>query len=179
MEILHTAIFYILTVICLLSAVFCLFQKSTMNAVISATLLFLGFSGFYFLLNASFLGAAQILLFGVSAPVLMLWSVMMTNLKNDEKCGVLFNLKSLFTPVLAIIFAFLTIPFILYQFKGYKTLQNFSISDFSINLYKNNSFAFELVGFLVFAVIIGAAAVIVIKNAHKQSDADKINGENI
>lgn len=180
METLNTVIFYILTIICIISAFFCLFQKNTLNSIISAIVLFLGISGFYFLLNAPFLGAVQILLWGVSTPILMLWAIMMTNSKSDKKNGILFNTKTMFAPFLAVIFAFLTVPFILYQFKGYKTLQNFSMFDFAVNLYRNNSLAFELAGFLIFTVVIGTAAVIIIKNTHKQSDTDKMkNGEHI
>ena len=107
----------------------------------------------------------------------MLFCTATTNAK-DNKSAEFFSLKTLFAPVLAVIFAFLTIPFILYQFKGYKTLQSFSISDFALNLYKNNAFAFEIIGVLLFTAIIGITAVIIVKNTHKTSDIEKIKGEN-
>lgn len=182
MGILNTIIFYILILICTFCAVFCLFQKSTINSIAGAILLFLGFAGFYFLLDAPYLGAAQIMLWGAGIGILMLFSVMMTNLKNDKKNGISFSLKTLFTPVLGIIFALLIIPFILYQFKGFKTVQTYTMSDFALNLYKNNAFAFELIGILLFAVILGITAVIVIKNTHKQAgteDTGVKKGENI
>lgn len=183
MEVLNTIIFYILILICTLCAAFCLFQKSTINSIAGAILLFWGFSGFYFLLNAPYLGAIQIMLWGAGIGILMLFSVMMTNLKNDKKNSLLFSLKTLFTPVLGIIFALLIIPFILYQFKGFKSIQVYTMSDFATNLYKNNAFAFELTGILLFAAILGVTAVIVIKNTHKQvSDADNTGfkkGENV
>ena len=177
MEVLNTVIFYILTLICILSAVFCLFQKNIMNSAVSAAILFLGISGFYFLLGAAYLACVQILLFTLGMTVFMLFCTATTNAK-DNKSAEFFSLKTLFAPVLAVIFVFLTIPFILYQFKGYKTLQSFSISDFALNLYKNNAFAFEIIGVLLFTAIIGITAVIIVKNTHKTSDIEKIKGEN-
>jgi len=177
MEVLNTVIFYILTLICILSAVFCLFQKNIMNSAVSAAILFLGISGFYFLLGAAYLACVQILLFTLGMTVFMLFCTATTNAK-DNKSAEFFSLKTLFAPVLAVIFVFLTIPFILYQFKGHKTLQSFSISDFALNLYKNNAFAFEIIGVLLFTAIIGITAVIIVKNTHKTSDIEKIKGEN-
>ena len=163
----------------LISAAFCLFQKNTMTSCISAMLVFLGFSGFYFLLGAPYSACIQMLLWAPCMVILMLFSVSMTNPKSDKK-EVLFSPKTLFAPILAIIFIFLTVPFILYQFKGYKTLQNFDMLDFALNLYKNNAFSFEITGILIFTAIIGITAVITIKNTHKSSDLDKIKkGENI
>lgn len=166
MEILNTIIFYILVIVCIFSTVCCLFQKNTTNSIIAAIVLFWSFSGFYFLLNAPYLAAIQIMLWGVGIGILMLFSIMMTNLKND-KSGIAFDIKTLFAPVLAVIFALLIIPFILYQFKGFKTLQSYSLVDFALNLYKHNAFAFELTGVLLFAAIVGIVAIITLKNTHK------------
>lgn len=178
MEILNTVIFYILTAICMLSALFCLFQKNTFNVLISAALLFASFSGFYFLLNAPVSGAVQILLSAGVITVLMLFSVTATNANDDKKYGFLFNLKTMFTFIIAMVFSFLIIPFILYQFKGYKILQNWLPADFAVNLYKNNSFAVELAGILIFAVLAGVTAVITIKNARKSNKHNAQKGEN-
>ena len=60
-----------------------MFQKETVNAVISAVVFFWGVSGFYFLLKAPYLGCVQILVLGVGVSILMLFSVMMTNKKDD------------------------------------------------------------------------------------------------
>ncbi len=178
MEILNTVIFYILTAICALSALFCLFQKNIFNSVISAAVLFAGLSGYCFLLNAPLAGVVQILISAGAIIVLMLFSVNTTNQDSEQKYGFLFNLKTLFTPIIAAVFAFLVIPFILYQFKGYKTVQNFLPLDFAINLYKNNALAFELTGILIFTALIGTAAVITIKNTHKSNNSDTQKGEN-
>lgn len=174
MEVLNTTIFYILTLITLISAAFCLFQKNTMNFYISAMLVFLGLSGFYFILSMPYLACIQMLLWAPCMVIFMLFSASMTNPKNDKK-EVLFSLKTLFAAILAVIFIFLTLPFILYQFKEHKTLQSFGMFDFALNLYKNNPLIFEITGILIFTAIIGATAVITIKNTRKSSK----KGENI
>ena len=47
------------------------------------------------------------------------------------------------------------------------------MSDFAANLYKNNAFAFELTGILLFAAILGSYCRYSNKNTHKQvSDTD-------
>lgn len=179
MDILNTTIFYILTLICLIGAAFCLFQKNTFNFCLFAILSFSGFAGLFFLLNAFYIACAEILLLGLAMTVIILFSTVMTNIKND-KSGIIFNLKTLFAPILNVIFLFLTVPFILYQFKGYKTLQSFNMTDFSLNLYKNNPPAFELIGILIFTVIVGITAIITFKTTHKTSSLNKSqNGENI
>ena len=168
METINAVIFYILCAICLISGIFCMFQKETVNAVISAVVFFWGVSGFYFLLKAPYLGCVQILVWGVGVSILMLFSVMMTNKKDDErqalpeKSGAI-DLKTIAAPVIGVIFAILIIPFILYQFGCIKTVAEHPIQDFAIVLYKNNTFSFELTGILLFAAIAGICTIIILK----------------
>ncbi len=165
METLNTVIFYILCAICLVSSMVCLFCKNTFNAVISAGVLFWAFSGLYFLLGATFFGSLQILFFGVGIIVLMMFSLMMSS--KNKKDGFLFNLKTISAPLIAGIFIFLILPFILYQFGGFLTLQSHSISNFSALLYKNNAFSFELAGVLIFCTLIGVITILTAKRIIK------------
>lgn len=169
--IINTAFFYIISIISLIASLFCLFQKNTINAIISALIVFWGISGLYFLLNAPYLACIQIIIWGVGIGILMLFSVMMT----DEKCNKkeAFNLKTLLTPLIATVFAVITIPFLIYQFKGLNTTQTFTMTAFSETLYKNNPFGFEMVGILLFLVIVGISAVITLKTAKKGGFKDE------
>lgn len=163
----NAVIFYILSIICIISAIFCLFQRETFKAVIGAMVLFFGISGFYFLLGAPYLGAVQILLWGVGIGILMLFSVMMTDKKEDTETGGKRaekpDLKAIAAPVTGVLFAIILIPFILYSFKEVKIQTAHTIEDFAALLYKNNPFSFELTGILLFAVIVGVCAVIINK----------------
>ncbi len=165
MDTLNAVIFYILSAICLISGLFCLFHKCTFNAVISASLLLWAVSGLYFLLGASFLAGIQMLLWGVGITIIMMFSIIMTN--KDDKDGFLFNLKTLSVPLIGGIFIFLILPFILYQFSGLVNLQSYSAGDFSTLLYKNNAFSFELAGVLVFCVLIGIITILTAKRIMK------------
>lgn len=178
MNTINAVIFYILGAICVFSAVFCLFQKETFNSVISAMVLFFGISGIYFLLGVPYLGAVQILLWGVGIGILMLFSVMMIN-KKDEKTSVLRaekpDLKAIAAPVAGVLFAIILIPFILYGFKDLETPTEHTIEGFASILYKNNAFSFELAGILLFVSIIGICTVIIKKrNKAKNSVALKM-----
>lgn len=172
MNTLNTAnivIFYILSTICILSAVFCLLQKETFLAVVGAMVLFFGISGFYFLLGAPYLGAVQILLWGVGMGILMLFSIMMTNKKDDEEISFKkvekLDLKVVAAPVIGALFVIILIPFIIYDFQGVKTQTEHSIEDLAALLYKSNTFSFELAGILLFVAIIGICTVITNKKS--------------
>ncbi len=157
----NTVFFYILSAICLITTLFCLFKKDTVSTVAGAVIIFWAFSGFYFMLGAPYLAAVQLMLWGVGISILMMFSVMMTYKKDDEKNGFLFNLKTIATPVICGIFIMLVAPFILYGCRGENTLKIHNISDFAILLYKNNPLGFELTGILLFCAIAGIAAIIV------------------
>lgn len=159
METINTVIFYILSAICVASAVFCLFQKNTMNAVISAIVFFFGVSGLYFLLKAPYLGAAQIFLTAGAGAVFALFCNMVIDDKKIETEQEKISLKSVAAPVIGLLFALILVPFILYGFSGLKTPVQHTMQDFATVLYKNNILSFELAGLLLFIVIIGVSAI--------------------
>ncbi len=165
METINTVIFYILSILCVASGVFCLFQKNTLNAAISAMVLFFGISGLYFLLSAPFLGAAQLFLAGGGIGVLMLFSATLTCKEETAKSSKI-SLKTIGAPVVGAFFAIIIIPFILYGFGGIKTPITHTMQDFAAILYKNNALSFELIGILLFVVITGVCAILINK-VHK------------
>lgn len=159
----NTIFFYILSAISLILALFCLFKKDTISAVIAAVIVFWCIAGFYFMLEAPYLAAVQIMLWGVGISILMMFCVMMSARKDEEKNGFLFNLKTLATPAISGIFIFIITPFILFHYQGQNTLKTHNITDFAILLYKNNPLSFELAGVLLFCTIVGIAAIIIRK----------------
>ncbi len=104
MEVLNTVIFIFSRLYAYLVR-FLPISKNIMNSAVSAAILFLGISGFYFLLGAAYLACVQILLFTLGMTVFMLFCTATTNAK-DNKSAEFFSLKTLFAPVLAVIFAF-------------------------------------------------------------------------
>jgi NADH-quinone oxidoreductase subunit J len=78
-------IFWILTVITVLGALFAITLRNLIHCVLSLILFFLGIAGHYFLLRADFIGAVQILIYIGAVAVLMLFAIMLTrHVTGDE-----------------------------------------------------------------------------------------------
>lgn len=159
MEILNTVFFYILSIICVISAIYCLFQKNIKYAAIGAIVLFLSLSCLYFGLNAPYLALLQILFQG-AAGALMLLLVAITFDGKTSKSSSKISLKAIAAPVVGIFFAIIIIPLILYGFGGFKTLSQHSIQDFATILFKNNILSFSAVTILIVTVITGFFAIL-------------------
>ena len=78
-------IFWILTVITVLGAIFAITLRNLIHCVLSLILFFLGIAGHYFLLRADFIGAVQILIYIGAVAVLILFAIMLTrHVTGDE-----------------------------------------------------------------------------------------------
>jgi NADH-quinone oxidoreductase subunit J len=78
-------IFWILSAITVLGALFAITLRNLVHCVLSLILFFLGIAGHYFLLRADFLGAVQILIYVGAVAVLMLFAIMLTrHVTGDE-----------------------------------------------------------------------------------------------
>ena len=78
-------IFWILSAITVLGALFAITLRNLIHCVLSLILFFLGIAGHYFLLRADFLGAVQILIYIGAVAVLMLFAIMLTrHVTGDE-----------------------------------------------------------------------------------------------
>ena len=79
------AIFWILSAITVLGALFAITLRNLIHCVLALILFFLGIAGHYFLLRADFLGAVQILIYIGAVAVLMLFAIMLTrHVTGDE-----------------------------------------------------------------------------------------------
>ena len=79
------AIFWILSIITVVGALFAVTLRNLIHCVLSLILFFLGIAGHYFLLRADFLGAVQILIYIGAVAVLMLFAIMLTrHVTGDE-----------------------------------------------------------------------------------------------
>ncbi|MGD1019959.1 MAG: NADH-quinone oxidoreductase subunit J [Verrucomicrobiia bacterium] len=79
------AIFWILSAITVLGALFAVTLRNLIHCVLALILFFLGIAGHYFLLRADFLGAVQILIYIGAVAVLMLFAIMLTrHVTGDE-----------------------------------------------------------------------------------------------
>ncbi len=156
--ILNTIFFYVLSAIIIIGSLTCLFQKNIANSIIAAGAVFFSISGLYLTLGAAYISCLNIILYAGLITVMTLIFTM-TVKKYDKKNAFLFNLKTIAAPILGCFFGILTIPFVLYRFSEFKTLKTYTLIDFSALLFKNNMFAFELTGLLIFSIIVGIAAI--------------------
>jgi len=74
------AVFYVLAVSAVITALLCILSRSTMSAVLWLTATMLSLAAIYLLLNAEFVAAIQVLVYAGAVMVLFLFVVMLLNL---------------------------------------------------------------------------------------------------
>lgn len=156
-------LFFIVAFLAIASAVYFVFAKNPMYAILSLIVTMFSIAGMYILLNAQFLGIVQIIVYTGAIMVLFLYILMMLNLnKEDEskkdnlpKFIGIFSVCILFVGMLG----------------AYKGLSGNTVAadniDHSVGLTKNlgrllfNEYVlpFELASILILAGIVGAVLI--------------------
>ena len=156
-------LFFIVAFLAIASAVYFVFAKNPMYAILSLIVTMFSIAGMYILLNAQFLGIVQIIVYTGAIMVLFLYILMMLNLnKEDEskkenlpKFVGIFSVCILFVGMLG----------------AYKGLSGTTVAesniDYSVGLTKNlgkllfNEYVlpFELASILILAGIVGAVLI--------------------
>ena len=78
-----TFLFYFLSAIMILSALFVVFSKNPVDSVIYLIICFIGMAGQYILLNAQFLAVVHIIVYTGAIMVLFLFVIMLLNLNKE------------------------------------------------------------------------------------------------
>jgi len=78
-----TVLFYLLSAIMIISALFVVFSKNPVDSVIYLIVCFIAMSGHYILLNAQFLAVVHIIVYTGAIMVLFLFVVMLLNLNKE------------------------------------------------------------------------------------------------
>ncbi|RZJ38862.1 MAG: NADH-quinone oxidoreductase subunit J [Chryseobacterium sp.] len=156
-------LFFTVAFLAIASAVYFVFAKNPMYAILSLIVTMFSIAGMYILLNAQFLGIVQIIVYTGAIMVLFLYILMMLNLnKEDEskkenlpKFVGIFSVCILFVGMLG----------------AYKGLSGTTVAesniDYSVGLTKNlgrllfNEYVlpFELASILILAGIVGAVLI--------------------
>ncbi len=89
-----TILFYLLSAMSVISALFVVFSRSPIYSVLSLIVCFFTIAGHYIMLNAQFLAIIHIIVYAGAIMVLMLFTVMLLNL-NQEVSVHKFNLTKL------------------------------------------------------------------------------------
>lgn len=81
----YTIAFYILAAITLVSAAGVVTRRNLVHSAFLLTLCFIGVSGLYVLLQAEFLAAVQLLIYGGAVAVILVLGIMLTHRSNMEQ----------------------------------------------------------------------------------------------
>lgn len=156
-------LFFFVAFIAIASALYFVFSRNPMYAILSLIVTMFSIAGLYVLLNAQFLGIVQIIVYAGAIMVLFLYILMMLNLNKADETK-----KHNITKFIGIFSAGILLVGIIGAFKGLK--QNLVAPegiDHSIGLTKNlgkllfNEYVlpFELASILILAGIVGAVLI--------------------
>lgn len=155
-------LFFFVSFCAVASAVYFVFAKNPLYAILSLIVTMFSIAGLYILLNAQFLGIVQVIVYAGAIMVLFLYILMMLNLNKEDEGRKQGLLK--FTGVFA---AGILLIGILGAFKGMKFTNVGTGVDSSVGLTKNlgrllfNEYVlpFELASILILAGIVGAVLI--------------------
>jgi NADH-quinone oxidoreductase subunit J len=144
------------------SAVYFVFARNPLYAILSLIVVMFSIAGLYILLNAQFLGIVQIIVYAGAIMVLFLYILMMLNLSKEDE-----SKKQNLMKFAGVFSAGLLLISILGAFRGFKVQAAAANVDSSVGLTKNlgrllfNEYVlpFELASILIFAGIVGAVLI--------------------
>jgi len=156
-------LFFIVAFLAIASAVYFVFAKNPMYAILSLIVTMFSIAGMYILLNAQFLGIVQIIVYTGAIMVLFLYILMMLNLNKEDE-----SKKESLPKFIGIVSVCILFVGMLGAYRGLsgKTTVADNI-DHSVGLTKNlgrllfNEYVlpFELASILILAGIVGAVLI--------------------
>lgn len=156
-------LFFVVAGFALISALFFVFSRNPMYAILSLILTMFSIAGMYVLLNAQFLGVVQVIVYAGAVMVLFLYILMMLNLNKADETRKENTLK-----FIGVFSAGILLVGMLGAFRGIKeNIVAAEGTDFSVGLTKNlgrllfNEYVlpFELASVLILAGIVGAVLI--------------------
>ena len=155
------ALFYALSLICIVSSLIMIFHKNTMYSVLFLLVTFFSVAGLYVTLNAQFLAIVHIIVYAGAIMVLFLYVMMLLNLEHPESPKG-FRKYARYVWILMIpVFATLGIMLVkVPELNKYQPSEDFgSIASVGTLLLGNYVFAFEAVSFVLLAAMIGVVVL--------------------
>ncbi len=156
-------IFFIIAFLAISSAVYFVFARNPLYAILSLIVTMFSIAGLYILLNAQFLGVVQVIVYAGAIMVLFLYILMMLNLnvEDESKKQNLLKFAGIFAGGLLLVG-------ILGAFRGFQeNLISNPNPDSTVGLTKNLGYLlfneyvlpFELASILILAGIVGAVLI--------------------
>ena len=161
-------VFFIFAAISVSSAFYLLFTKNVLHAIFSLLLTFLGVAGLYVFAGADFIAVTQIMIYVGGILVLLIFGIMLTRKKNEQKDSnqpnlILVGNHHQFWAILLAICIFLGYLKIIFTANftiiGTKALPETTVKKIGIGLMTDYVFAFEVIGILLLIALIGATYI--------------------
>ncbi|WP_435354457.1 NADH-quinone oxidoreductase subunit J family protein [Emticicia sp. SJ17W-69] len=161
-------IFFVFAAITVGGAIFLLITKNVLYAAFSLLLTLLGVSGIYVFAGADFLAVSQIMIYVGGILVLMIFGIMLTHNKSNSRQTnqpnkISVSHHNIFWAVLVAVLLFLGYLKVILEANFHiinkQTHIGSSVNQIGINLMTDYVFAFEVVGILLLAALIGAVFI--------------------
>lgn len=149
-------------------AVYLLFTRNVLYAAFSLLVTLLGVAGLYVFAGADFLAVSQIMIYVGGILIMMIFGIMLTNKKKDQQKAdqlnkILVSHHNRFWVAIVATLLFLGFLKIIFtanfQLVSKETHQGTTVQKIGVELMTNYVFAFEIIGLLLLAALIGAAYV--------------------
>lgn len=170
-DLINSLFFYSFAGLAILSALCAVFLPRIVYNITALVVCFLSIAGIFFLLNADFIGLAQILIYAVALSIIFIFAIMLTGKEEDKKAWISFSPKILFSIIasgglfMLIVFC-ITNGFTLFS----KYFYTFTVSDLEdinlqtepikimgANLLTKYTLPFEILSILILIIIFGVA----------------------
>ena len=167
-QLIKQIIFFIFAGITVGGALYLLFTKNVLYAAYSLLLTLLGVSGLYVFAGADFLAVSQIMIYVGGILVLMVFGIMLTHNKDtqhqtNQANKISVSHHNVFWAVLVATLLFLGYLKVIleanFNIIGKQTIAGSSVQKIGINLMTDYVFAFEVIGILLLAALIGAVFI--------------------
>ncbi|WP_337044862.1 NADH-quinone oxidoreductase subunit J family protein [Emticicia sp. 17c] len=160
--------FFVFAFITVGGALYLLFTRNVLYAAYSLLVTLLGVAGLYVFAGADFLAVSQIMIYVGGILILMIFGIMLTNKKKEQQKSdqlnkILVSHHNRFWVVLvagALFLGFLKVIFEAnFHIIGKNMHEGTTVKKIGVELMTNYVFAFEIIGLLLLAALIGAAYI--------------------
>lgn len=176
MNLLHTTIFYITAFLLIISSFLAIISKRIMHCILYALISFILTGFLFFALNATFIGAVQISIYGIALSILFAIAINLTDYSKETeqklKLSPRFFLSIIGTFLICSTIIFMIIETANYDFNFAQYLYSNHIltsldtsHQLSLELLNKNTYPFELLGIYLLTALIGIAILFVFKGS--------------
>lgn len=174
MDILNVLFFYIIAAMLILSAFLLVVLPRIVHSLVCAVVFFIFIGFVYFMLNASYNGVSQIMIYAIGVSLLLLFAIMLTPYHAENKLWIAKKPRTI------LIFGAVGIIFIsIVSFFAFQILQDGSVLvnnpanlldlntlyPLSTSIFTNYVFAFELFSVFLLIAMVGIGSVVTLKKS--------------